>query len=155
MFVIAYAYLCQPYSMKVIVADEGLTSSALSINFTIMPTDDEPPIISQTATEQTYIENAGPVNVADQTAIIVDADNLAEHRDIQELRVRLVNPAPGDELIDFAGAVSSSHLNYSCDVSQNATCYEMYLRSVQFNNLEDEPEIYNRYITIEVGLASF
>ena len=122
----------------------------LNANITIQSLNDEPPRITGTPAEQTYLENAGPINIVENSTLIVDADNLFEHRVIRVLWVTLDNPVPGEDLLIAGNDSDASALSFSCDMQRDPACYDAYLGMVQYNNGADEPNSTNRIITIEV-----
>lgn len=135
------------------MTDDGrLTSNTVSIDLTIDSTNDEPPQIVNTPISQTYIEEAGPVNVLSVNAYIRDVDNCVNHTLIERLEVILQNPVEGeDQLISMEGVYSDFSIRYSCDMTVNMSCYDDFLRSLQYNNTNIEPDFGDRFITIEVS----
>ena len=135
------------------MTDDGeLTSNKASIDLTIELTNDEPPEIVNTPTIQTYVEEAGPVNVLSGSVYVRDADNCVNHTLIVWLQVVLQNPVEGeDQLVSNEGVYSNFSISYSCDMTMNMSCYDDFLRSLQYNNTNIEPDFDDRLITIEVS----
>ena len=144
--------LCFPL-LQVTVRDRDLTSDTLDVTLTLRPENDELPQIINTDSRTTYIEEAGPVNIVNQTASIRDVDNLAEHQSIQELRVTLVNPEPFEDRLIVNGVEYADEHNFTaivvCGDLVNATCTDV-LRSLRYDNTLVEPTPRERNVVIEV-----
>ena len=124
---------------------------ALDITFTIEPLNDEPPEVTNTPLEQTFTEQAGPINIVSLATTIVDQDNMPEHQLIRVLRVTLENPVQGEDVLIADNVSYASYLNFSCDMSADLSCYDDFLRRVQYNNTREEPNFTDCLVTIEVG----
>ena len=109
------------------------------------------PEVTNTSLEQTYIEQAGPINIVSPGATIVDQDNMPEHQLIRVLRVTLDNPVLGEDVLIADNVSNPSTLMFSCNMSADRSCYDNFLRGVQYNNTNEEPTFTDRHVTIEVG----
>ena len=125
--------------------------AALHVTFTIEPLNDEPPEVRNTPLEQTYIEQGGPINIVSPVTTIVDQDNMPEHQLIRVLRVTLDNPVPGEDVLIADNVSDTSSLTFSCNMSADRSCYDNFLRGVEYNNTRDEPTFTDRLVTVEVG----
>ena len=123
---------------------------ALDVTFTIEPLNDEPPEVANTPLEQTFTEQAGPINIVSPATTIVDQDNMPEHQVIRVLRVMLDNPVQGEDVLIADNVSYGSSLNFSCNMSADPSCYDDFLRRVQYNNTGEEPNFTDRLVTIEV-----
>ena len=124
---------------------------ALNVTFTIEPLNDEPPEVTNTPPDQTFTEEAGPIDIVNSTTTIVDQDNMPEHQLIRVLRVTLENPVQGEDVLIADNVSYASYLTFSCDMSADPSCYDDFLRRVQYNNTGEEPNFTDRLVTIEVG----
>ena len=127
--------------------DGGLSSDVALTDLTIQLVDDEPPQIRGTASNQTYTEEAGPVGILDSSVMIVDDDNCPDHQVVNRILVELLEPRNEDVLISENGEENFT-IEYSCDQSG---CYEDFLRGLQYDNANSEPDTRDRTIVIEVG----
>ena len=127
--------------------DGGLSSDVALTDLTIQLVDDEPPQISNTDSNQTYTEEGGPIDILDRYVMIIDDDNCPDHQVVSRILVELLEPLNEDVLISDNGEENFT-IEYSCDQSG---CYEDFLRGLQYDNTNSEPDTEDRTIVIEVG----
>ena len=75
---------------------------------------------------------------------------MPEHQLIRALRVKLDNPVPGEDMLIADNVSDPSTLTFSCNMSADRSCYDSFLRGVQYNNTREEPTFTDRLVTIEV-----
>ena len=133
------------------VADESgfLSSDAASTSITVLPVNDEPPIVSNTPSVVVYTEQAGAVYLLDASTAIVDADNCLDHTLPAEVRVTLVDPLPEDRLLVNGSVAPGNNLSLSCE--GETECFEEILTSLQYDNTNAEPNFEDRTVVVEVG----
>lgn len=139
-----------------VVADETMVSEPQNVTVDIQLENDEPPVISNAPTTQTFLEEGGPIALFDMFVTIIDADNLFEHSLIQEIQVTLENPVVMEDLLLINGSVISGfNITFRCDEEEEGGCYEEFLMSLQYNNTNREPGSFlvNRRITVEVCMC--
>ena len=141
--------------MQVVLVDEGsLLGASESVDIEIQLENNQPPIISDTPTSQTFIEEGGPIDLFAFTTTITDADNCFDHRLVQEIRVTLDNPVvTEDQLLVNGSVLPHFNITYSCDEQVDGmACYEEFLTVLQYNNTNREPGSFRipRMFTIEV-----
>lgn len=143
---------------QVIAADETLSSEPSLVVVSIQLENDEPPIISNTPTSQTFVEEGGAISLFDPTVRIADADNCYDQILVEEVRVTLENPVEGeDQLLVNGSALSGYSTTFNCSSEQldpleemecyeDATncsaifmCYEDFLLQLEYNNTNSEP----------------
>jgi hypothetical protein len=142
------------------VADEEnatLISVPVTTSVTIQPVNDEPPKVTNTSSVMVFIEEGGPISIVDGGVSIVDLDNCENHTIVLQLVVRLENPVEGEDQLIIGGEVYENYTaTFSCDVKVNSSCYEDFLRSIEYNNTKVEPDPQQRIISIEVcGVVTF
>ena len=143
--------------MQVIIGDSvNMTRMSLPA-FTlirIQSVNDEPPLIRNTSSMIQFIEERGPVRIIDEGVAIVDSDNCPNHTTVMQLLVSLVNPVPQEDLLIIRGEVYENYtVAFSCDTEVDGSqCYEDFLRSIEYNNTNKEPDSYSqsRIISIQV-----
>lgn len=142
--------------LQVVVTDEGLPSAQERLAIDIISENDEPPIISDTSSVQTFVEEGGPIDLFDFNVTISDADNCMDHMLIQEIRVTLENPVvTEDQLLVNDSALANFSISFSCDENlESMACYEDFLIGLQYNNTNREPGSFQtpRRFTAEVSI---
>ena len=131
------------------------TSTPVFISATIQSVNDEPPLIMNTSSTTSFVEERGPIRIVDEGVKIIDFDNCPNHKTVQQLVVRLENPVQGEDVLIMGGEIHENYtIKYSCDTEQDANCYKDILRTIEYNNTNEEPESYSqeRNISIEVIL---
>lgn len=147
------------FILQVIVADDvnmTRTSPSVFTSVTIQSVNDEPPVIMNTSSTVSFVEGGGPITIVGEGVIINDLDNCINHTTVVQLVVRLENPVQGEDLLIVGGEVYGNHsVTFSCDSALGANCYEDFLRTIEYNNANDEPESYSqeRNISIEVNVS--
>ena len=128
------------------------TSAPVTTSVTIQPVNDEPPEITNTSSVMVFTEEGGPVSIVDGGVAIVDLDNCENHTIVVQLVVRLENPVDGEDQLIVGGEVYENYTaTFSCDMEvDGSSCYEDYLRIIQYNNTNIEPDPQQRIISIEV-----
>ena len=142
-------------SVQVTVADDvNMTRNSTPVftSLTIQSVNDEPPLIVNTSSTVSFVEEGGPVRIVNEGVTVVDYDNCPNHTTVQQLVVRLENPILGEDVLIMGGDIINYTVTYSCDTEDNANCYEDILRTIEYNNTDEEPESYSqeRNISIEV-----
>lgn len=141
--------------------DEAWESEAETVSVIIILEDDESPMITNTSATQTFIEGSGPIDLFDPSLMLSDADNLVEHRVIQEVLVVLLNPIANDDQILFNGSVVSDfsisftrqqHCNHYDELAV-LDCFLDLLLLLQYNNTNSEPidSLTPRRFTVQVN----
>ena len=126
------------------------TSAPVYTSVTIQPVNDEPPVITNTSLVIVFTEEGGPVSIVDTGVAIIDLDSCANHTTIIQLVVGLENPVGGDQLIVDGEIYENYTAMFSCDMEVNSSCYKDYLKSIEYNNTNEEPDPQQRIIFIEV-----
>lgn len=129
-------------------------STPVFTSVTIQSVNDEPPLIMNTSSTVSFVEEEGPIRIVNEGVMVVDYDNCPNHTTVQQLVVRLENPVLGEDVLIMGGDIINYTVAYSCDTGQDAYCYEDILRTIEYNNTNEEPESYSqeRNISIEVTL---
>ena len=155
---------------QVIVADESLSSEIDQVMVSIQLENDEAPIISNTSTSQTFVEEGGPISLFDRSVTIADADNCYEQTLAEELRVTLENPVEGEDVFLVNGsALSGYSVTFNCSSELDALekmgcyedstncsdvfmCFEGFLLQLEYNNTNSEPGSFrmDRIFLVEV-----
>ena len=133
--------------------EENVTriSTPVTTSVTIQPVDDEPPEITNTSVVVVFTEEGGPVSIVDDGVAIADLDNCENHTIVTQLIVRLENPIEGEDQMIIDGEVYGNYtVTFLCDATVNSSCYEDFLRSIEYNNTNVEPDPQQRIISIEV-----
>ena len=128
------------------------TSAPVTTSVTTQPVNDEPPEITNTSSVIIFTEEGGSVSIIDGGVAIVDLDNCENHTTVVQLVVRLENPVDGeDQLIVGREVYENYTATFSCDMEvDGSNCYEDYLRTIEYNNTNIEPDPQRRIISIEV-----
>ena len=133
-------------------------SAPVYTSVTIQSINDEPPRITATPYQISFMEEGGPINIVNKSVRIVDMDNCPEHRTVAEVVVTLENPVEEVDQLIFAGELLDNYtMTFTCDTELNGSyCYEQFLRNITYNNTDEEPESYfqDRSIVIEVCRAN-
>ena len=136
------------------VADEEnvtRTSAPVTTSVTIQPVNDEAPEITNTSSVVVFIEERGPISIVDGGVAIIDLDNCANHTIVVQLTVRLENPIAEEDQLIVDGVVYENYTaTFSCDAGVNSSCYEDFLRSIEYNNTNVEPDPQQRIVSIQV-----
>ena len=136
------------------VADEeNMTriSTPVTTSVTIQPVNDEPPEITNTSAVVVFTEEGGPISIVDDDVAIIDLDNCENHTIVTQLVIRLENPIEGEDQMIIDGEVYENYtVTLSCDATVNSSCYEDFLRSIEYNNTNVEPDPQQRIVSIEV-----
>lgn len=146
--------------MQVIVADSvdmTRTSAPVLASVRIQSVNDEPPLITNTSAVVQFHEEDGPVRIVDNSVSIVDRDNCENHTTVLKLIVRLENPVAREDVLIVGEEVYNYTVTFSCDPEvEGRQCYEDFLRSIEYNNTNQEPESYaqNRIISIQVWMKT-
>ena len=133
--------------------EESMTrmSAPVTTSVTIQPIDDEPPEITNTSSVVVFTEEGGPISIVNESVTIADVDNCENHTIVAQLVVRLENPIEGEDQMIIDGEVYGNYtVMFSCDAIVNSSCYEDFLRSIEYNNTNVEPDPQQRIISIEV-----
>ena len=133
--------------------EENVTriSAPVTTSVTIQPVDDEPPEITNTSAVVVLTEEGGPISIVNDGVVIVDLDNCENHTIVTQLVIRLENPIEGEDQMIIDGEVYGNYtVTFSCDATVNSSCYEDFLRSIEYNNTNVEPDPRQRIISIEV-----
>ena len=126
-------------------------SAPVTTSVIIQPVNDEPPEITNTSSVIVFTEEGGPVSIINGGVTIIDLDNCANHTTVVQLVVRLENPVEGEDQLIVGGEVYENYTaTFSCDMEVNSRCYEDFLRSIEYNNTNMEPNPQQRIISIEV-----
>ncbi len=134
--------------MTLIDAGEIASETVTVVSLNIRLLNDEPPRVTGTAFNQTYLEENGSIYITDENVFIEDNDNLREYRAIERVTVMLMSPLPEDVLVVNGIVDEDGVIEYS---SCNTTdCYQDFLRNLEYNNTNSEPSTDDREVVIEV-----
>lgn len=140
----------------------------MNVRVEINHINDEPPFVSTDESLFTFTEepNGLPVSIVSPSATILDNDRLDDsHKVITQVCASIDNVFSGDELffyLEFDNSSASYILNdtetevcvnfSSCHNDfTNTSCFTTLLTGFMYDNIEDEPNLTPRNITLTVS----
>uniref|UniRef100_A0A1X7V4J9 Cadherin domain-containing protein n=1 Tax=Amphimedon queenslandica TaxID=400682 RepID=A0A1X7V4J9_AMPQE len=152
-------------SLELQVSDLSF-NNLLNITVAINLINDEPPFVSTDQSLFTFTEEPNslpvvPVSIVSPSATILDNDRLDDnHRVVSQVCASINNVFSGDELFfDLENDNSSANyilnetetevcVNFSSCAFANTSCFTTLLMGFMYDNIEDEPDLTPRNITL-------